>query len=383
MVHTVPERSCPDEGDRGPLPLAGFRIAVTSDRRSADLVSALERLGASVLHAPALPIAPIEHDDELTSDTRAVIAARPDRVVITTAYGMRRWMEATDAVGLGDELMHVLQESQIIVRGPKGRGAVRAAGLDDDGIAVDERTSTCIDMLLESGVHGLTVAVQLHGYADVEQLQRLEAGGARVVTVAPYRWRSPHDSERLQRLIEAVCARGVDLVTFTSAPAVDALVGTAGELGCADDLVDALRGDVAAAAVGPVTAVPLQELGIEPIVPERLHLGALIRVVSEHLSSERVMRVDTALGPVQVRGRSVVLGEESAILPPGPLAIFRALAAAGGAVRSRDELIATMPAVDGAGAEHALDVAMSRLRQSLPDAGLVSTVIKRGYRLTV
>lgn len=45
--------------------------------------------------------------------------------------------------------------------------------------------------------------------------------------------------------------------------------------------------------------------------------------------------------------------------------------------------MATMPAAAGAGAEHALDVAMSRLRQSLPDAGLVSTVIKRGYRLTV
>jgi uroporphyrinogen-III synthase len=33
--------------------------------------------------------------------------------------------------------------------------------------------------------------------------------------------------------------------------------------------------------------------------------------------------------------------------------------------------------------DHAVDVAISRLRQSLPDARLVSTVIKRGYRISV
>ena len=37
--------------------LRGFRIGVTSDRRAADLITALERRGAQVLHAPALMIA--------------------------------------------------------------------------------------------------------------------------------------------------------------------------------------------------------------------------------------------------------------------------------------------------------------------------------------
>ncbi|UXN32986.1 hypothetical protein [Glutamicibacter sp. M10] len=33
-------------------PLAGFRIAVTSDRRSAELIEAFERRGAEVTHTP-------------------------------------------------------------------------------------------------------------------------------------------------------------------------------------------------------------------------------------------------------------------------------------------------------------------------------------------
>ena len=63
-------------------PLSGFRIGVTSDRRADDLIAALERRGAQVLHAPALTIAPNEQDGALLIDTREVILARPDVVLV-------------------------------------------------------------------------------------------------------------------------------------------------------------------------------------------------------------------------------------------------------------------------------------------------------------
>ena len=81
--------------------LRGFRIGVTSDRRSADLITALERRGAQVLHAPALMIAPNDQDGSLIIETRELIMARPEVVLVTTGYGMRRWFEVADAAGLG------------------------------------------------------------------------------------------------------------------------------------------------------------------------------------------------------------------------------------------------------------------------------------------
>ena len=45
----------------------------------------------------------------------------------------------------------------MFVRGPKARGAVRAAGLADVGISSDETTATLVDMLLAEGVRGKTV----------------------------------------------------------------------------------------------------------------------------------------------------------------------------------------------------------------------------------
>ena len=156
--------------DSADLPLNGFRIGVTSHRRSRDLIEALERRGASVLHAPALKIAPVQEDLVLIEDTRTIIEARPDICIATTAYGMRRWCEAADSFGIGEQLLETLAACRMFVRGPKARGAVRAAGLADVGISSDETTATLVDMLLAEGVRGKTVAVQLHGYTDVRQL---------------------------------------------------------------------------------------------------------------------------------------------------------------------------------------------------------------------
>lgn len=269
--------------------LRGFRIGVTSDRRSEDLISAFERRGAEVLHAPALRIAPNDQDGVLIAETQALIEARPDLLLVTTGYGVRRWLEVADAAGLKPELTAVLAEGAVMVRGPKALGAIRAAGLDA-GLSAEETTASLVDTMLAQGWTGGTVAIQLHGYTDEVQLQRLRDVASRVLTVTPYRWAKPHSDEKLPQLIQAVCTRQLDAVTFTSAPAVDATLATARTLGLYDALVDALRRDVVVAAVGPVTASPLLDAGLDPIIPDRHRMGALIRLVCEHLDAHRVVR---------------------------------------------------------------------------------------------
>ena len=181
-------------------------------------------------------------------------------------------------------------------------------------------------------MRGKRVAVQLHGHEDVEQLERLRSAGAAVLTVAPYRWVRPTDESRLGRLVMAVASREVDVVTFTSAPAVDGLVSAAAQLGMDGVLVEAMRCGVTAAAVGPVTAAPLIDAGIMPIVPDRFRMGALIRTVVEHLTLNGVEEVETALGPLVVHGRVVTFGGETVTLARGPRAMLAALMAEPGAV---------------------------------------------------
>ena len=50
------------------------------------------------------------------------------------------------------------------------------------------------------------------------------------------------------------------------------------------ELLAAFRGGMLAATVGPVTAAPLLELGIEPLVPERFRMGAMLKQLTDALS---------------------------------------------------------------------------------------------------
>jgi uroporphyrinogen-III synthase len=362
-----------------PDQLEGFRIGVTSERRAADLIDALQRRGATVLHAPTLRMEHARDDTRVIADTRAIIAARPDVVLVTTAFGIRRWMEVADAAGLGEALVATMADSRILVRGPKARGGVRAAGLDDAGMSEEETTVSLVAKVILEHPTPLTVAVQAHGYLDDAHLEPLRAAGHTVLTVAPYRWRSLDETdERIPRLVEAICSGQLDCVTFTSAPAVDALFAAAEAAGCQDALLDAFRGGIVAAAVGPVTAAPLVAVGIEPIQPERYRMGALIRLICERLPQLRVLRVRTRHGQLVVQGSVVEVDGRRVSLSPVPLSVLRALLDAEGAVVSRERL----RTLSGASDEHALEMALSRLRRGL-GVPVISTVIKRGYRVDV
>jgi uroporphyrinogen-III synthase len=357
--------------------LRGFRIGVTSDRRSADLIAALERRGAQVLHAPALTIVPNDQDDSLIIETRRLITARPDVVLVTTGYGMRRWLEVADAAGLGAELTATLEAARIFARGPKAHGAVRAAGLLDAQTSDLDTTASLVDAVIAAGLCNRRVAVQLHGYTDEIALSRLAEISDCVMTVTPYRWARPNPPERLNRLIRAACQRQLEALTFTSAPAAAATLEAVEALGVRREFVQAHSDYVASAAVGPVTAEPLREAGIDPVVPDRYRLGALVRLVTEQLTQRHIQRFSRDGVIIELRGGQVSVNDCRVSLGPNSLALLVTLASSSSSVLSRHELIACLP--DNRD-DHALHMAMSRLRRALDVPGLITTIMKRGYR---
>jgi uroporphyrinogen-III synthase len=359
-----------------PDALRGFRIGVTSDRRSADLIAALERRGAEVVHAPALRIMPNDHDDSLIIETRRLIAARPEVVLVTTGYGMRRWFEVADAAGLGAELTAALEAARIFARGPKAHGAVRAAGLLDAQTSDLYTTASLVDAVVEAGLSGRRVAVQLHGYTDEVALARLADISDCVLTVTPYRWVQPNPHDRLSRLIKAACQRQLEALTFTSAPASAATLEAAEQLGVRREFVRALSDYATCTAVGPVTAEPLREAGINPVIPDRHRLGALVRLVTDELTQRHIQRFRRDGVIIELRGRQVSANDRHISLGPNSLALLTALASSN-SVLSRQDLIAYLPDNPD---EHALHMAMSRLRRALEVPGLITTIMKRGYR---
>ncbi|MDQ0713732.1 uroporphyrinogen-III synthase [Streptomyces luteogriseus] len=369
------EEQRPDHG-----PLAGFTVGVTAARRADELGVLLQRRGAAVLHAPALRIVPLADDSELLAATKEIIEQVPDIVVATTAIGFRGWVEAADGWGLGEELLSRLGGVRIMARGPKVKGAVRAAGLTEEWSPSSESMAEVLDRLLEEGVDGLRIAIQLHGEPLPGFVEALRAGGAEVLGVPVYRWMPPEDLTPVDRLLDATVARALDAVTFTSAPAAASLLSRATERGLLDEVLAALSHDVLPACVGPVTALPLQSRGIDTIQPERFRLGPLVQLLCQELPA-RARSFPVAGHRVEIRGHAVLVDGDLKPVPPAGMSLLRALSHRPGWVVARADLLRALP---GSGRdEHAVETAMARLRTALGTPKLIQTVVKRGYRLAL
>ena len=365
-------------GDGLEQTLAGCVVLVTADRRSTELASALARRGAQVRHAAALGMVPHVDDMALLEATRDVIADPPDTVVVTTGIGLRGWIEAADAAGLADDLVGALRGARIVARGPKARGAIQAAGLTPDWVAESETSAEIAQVLLDDGVAGRDIVVQHHGAGSDGLDDTFRDAGARVRSLVVYRWGPPPDPAAVAASVRAVAAGEIDAVTFTSAPGAASWLAVADEQGVADEIVRRCRaGDVVMAAVGPVTAAPLRERGIEPIVPDRGRLGSLVRLVVHHFGAQPP--VDTVAGALHVRRGGAVLDGRLLPLTPTGLEILRLLAGARGSVVPRADVLAALPG--DSRDPHAAEVAIARLRDATGSRELVRTVVKRGYRL--
>ncbi|QPP08601.1 uroporphyrinogen-III synthase [Streptomyces bathyalis] len=363
-----------------PKPLAGFTVGVTAARRAEELGALLERRGAEVLHAPALRIVPLADDSELLDATKALVERAPDTVIATTAIGFRGWIEAAEGWGVGADLLKCLDEVEVLARGPKVRGAIRAAGLKEAWSPESESMAEVLDHLLAQGVDGRRIALQLHGEPLPGFVESLREAGAEVVGVPVYRWMPPEDIAPVDRLIDAVLARGVDALAFTSAPAAASLLERAERRGVREALLEAMRTDVLAACVGPVTAAPLESHDVPTVQPERFRLGPLVQLLCTELPG-RLRALPVAGHRVEIRGRAVVVDGELRTVQPAGMALLRSLARRPGWVVSRAELLRALP---GSGTdEHAVETAMARLRVGLGAPKLIQTVVKRGYRLAL
>lgn len=390
----------PASGARGRAPqeqhLAGVVVVVTSDRRSGELATALERRGAIIRHSPSLSMTAVEDDADLLDATKRVIADPPDIVVATTGVGFRGWIDAADAHGLAEDLVAVLSRARIVARGPKARGAIQAAGLNADWVAESETSAELAQFLLAEGVEGTRIALQHHGSGADGLDEQFAEAGADVESLIVYKWGPPADPALLARWAIKAADGEADAIVFTSAPGVSAWLdsfssGADGEpagddvsagAGALERLKARCRdGSLVTVAVGPITAAPLRAVGIEPVVPKRGRLGALIRELIEHYAQRGAEGIETEAGRLFLRSSCAVIGDDVIELSPGALRVLRLLAGNPGGVVSREQMLARLPG--NPTTNHAADVAVARLREAFGDRALVQTVVKRGYRLRI
>ncbi len=362
--------------------MAGYRVGITSARKVEELTSLLERRGAEVEWAPALSIEPNRISEGLQDATGAVLAAPVDLFVATTGIGVRAWFDAADAWGLLNDLRRVMGQAEIIARGPKSVGALRSYGLRELWSPESECFEDVLAHLRDRPLDGMRIVVQEHGQSLSVVAHALRMQGADVTVVTVYRCEAAEDPAPMFRMVDLIAERKLDAVTFTSAPATVALMEVATAAGRRDQVVAAFQADVLATCVGPVTAAPFEMWGIPTVQPTRSRLAAMVKTLEVELPGRREGVVFGVAGQqLMLRGDTVCVDGIEAPLSPAPLAVLQALAVNPGHVVSRRQLMAHLPS-GLAGSEHAVEVAVARLRAGI-GTRLVQTVVKRGYRLPV
>ena len=237
-------------------------IAVLESRFGEHLAALMEKQGAIVFRAPALAEEP-DLDPEAIRRLIADWAAHPVKLAIfQTGVGTRALFEAVDRLGLAEQLLTLLADCVVAVRGPKPTAVLRGRAVRIDVSAEEPYTTVEVLAAIRNvNLSGERVLVQRYGETNLGLEEGLEARGAKVNEVPTYRWALPHDIDPLLRLLDALERRAIDAAVFTSASQVRNLFAVAERIAGVDQLRRNLN-SVLIASIGPVCSDALETAGI-------------------------------------------------------------------------------------------------------------------------
>lgn len=364
----------------GVAPLAGYTVAVASDRRRHRLAALLEAAGAKVVGVQAVR-AVTEADDTVRQITAQIPAAPIGELLVTSDFGFRAWVRAARGWGLADRLVSGFGAARLLASNPRAADALREVGLSEIWSTAAATTEDLVRYLLAQRLAGKRIVIQSDGIGVAELCHALGSAGAEVLEVRTYRYEPPAYADLLRRLGDLIAGHQVDAVTFTAAPTAEHLLAQASADHNRERLLTALAQQVPAYGPGPLTAAPLRAAGVEVATPVVPFLEELVALVCATVP-QRAVRLQTSTYRMEVRGQAVVLNDELIPVPPGPITVLRALARNPGQVLSCADIRQAAPNWAGVD-DHAIEMAVSRLRRTLHDGELIQTVMKRGYRLVV
>lgn len=265
----------------GPGGLEGIRVGAPSSRRAEAISRLISRHGGEAVVGPVMTEIP-EPPDAMRDVTREVTSRGPGFSVHLTGVGTRYWFDAAAELGLLDQVLGVLREAVVVARGPKTAKALRERELEPAWMPSGERSSEIVEWLDGRVGHLDTVVLQRYGRPVPDVVAPIEAAGATVIEVAPYRWGLPEDTSGAEELIREVLDGRVQAMVVTSAPQVHLLFELAERLDVVGDLRETIRERVFVGAVGEVAAGGVGDVGCRAdLVAEPARMGALVRELAD------------------------------------------------------------------------------------------------------
>src|SRR5574339_172114 len=285
------------------MSLAGLTVVITGSRRASELAHLITSFGGRPYLAPTVGI---EARDDISKEAEffinKILEERIDYVVFMTGPGVYSLMSTAKSLGIEKKFAEALQQTTVIARSLKPKIALANHGVKTD-IIPEENTAEGIVKLLKSfSMAGRNVAVLWHGSYSPLLKNELHAVGARVFEASTYRYSLeltesgarilemmgfkyiPPDEAKVVKLVEDIGKGLVDVITFTSPPAVRDLFKIAEAYHLKEPLQYYLNKEVVVVAVGPSTMKALEENCVHiDVMPDVYKMGPMIKSLSDYL----------------------------------------------------------------------------------------------------
>lgn len=254
-------------------PLKGLRIVVTRARaQAAELVEALESLGAEVLSFPTIRIEDPADPGPLLEAARSLDSY--DWVVFTSANAVERFWRALESVGRD---ARAFGGARVACIGPATAAALGRCGIRADLIPPTHVAESVLEALIEvADVRGARILLPRAADARPVLPDGLIASGAHVDDVEAYR--TVLESRGAEAMRGRVGRGEVDAITFTSSSTVRGWVRSVG----------AEIGKAVVATIGPITSETARTCGLPVQIEATPHtIPGLVHALTQYFGAER------------------------------------------------------------------------------------------------
>ena len=268
-----------------------FVVCTFESRRAEEMCSLISRQGCLPLSAPSMREIPIEHNPEAIEIIQGFLAQKFDAIILLTGVGTEALFDVARSQGLYDQLINVLTEVPIIIRGPKPAAVLSKVGLKYVVRAPEPNTwrellNAIDDSKLE--LNGKRVVVQEYGLPNIRLYNELQNRGVTVTACPVYRWALPENTEPLESAIRQTADGKVDAVLFTSANQVSSVLTVAERIGVLDQFRAATSSRTLVVSIGPTCTEALIDNGFDvhaEASPPKM--GQLARAAADALKARR------------------------------------------------------------------------------------------------
>ncbi len=250
----------------------GKVIGITRpEERVKEAVAIVEEHGGTALVAPTLELQ--------VSNTQSLIQ-------LCEMAGDLDWLIFTSPTGIISVFKHCSDlktrlnpNCKIAVIGPRTENYLEKKGLKADIVPESYTAEGLLECFEDHDLKNKKIGIPRTLAARDALPTGLKAMGADVFVAEAYKSDLPKDKTRVNQLVEAILNQKIDALTFTSTLTVKNLFDMLDETE-KQDVVDILKGgDVVVAAIGPVTAMPLHELDIDVLIPEKYTVSAMLEIL--------------------------------------------------------------------------------------------------------